>query len=179
MMTPPSIETDRLIIRPFTMEDARDVVRFGSDNRTQELTGDVGIYTLEKAQEIIRGVWLKEYAQHGYARMAVVVKATDELIGFCGLKYIPEMKLPDLGYRYLPEYWGKGIATEAGSAIVDWGFKHFDFEKIVAFSFAFNFGSMGVLRKLNFDYIKHAPYPGEKGSGINWYELQRKKYEER
>ena len=47
--TPPIIETQRLILRPFNMDDAAAVVRFGSENRTQELTGDVGIYTIEKA----------------------------------------------------------------------------------------------------------------------------------
>ncbi|MGB1246566.1 MAG: GNAT family N-acetyltransferase, partial [Flavobacteriaceae bacterium] len=112
--TPPIIETQRLILRPFNMDDAAAVVRFGSENRTQELTGDVGIYTIEKAEEIISQVWLKEYAQYGYARMAVVVKATDELIGFSGLKHLPQLELPDLGYRFLPDYWGQGIATEAG-----------------------------------------------------------------
>ena len=58
---PPIIETPRLILRPFTMDDAAAVVRFGSNNLTQELTGDIGIYTIEKAQEIIQEVWLKEY----------------------------------------------------------------------------------------------------------------------
>lgn len=175
--TPPIIETQRLILRPFNMEDAAAVVRFGSENRTQELTGDVGIYTIEKAEEIISQVWLKEYAQYGYARMAVVVKATDELIGFSGLKHLPQLELPDLGYRFLPDYWGQGIATEAGDAILDWGFKSFEFKKVMAFSFAFNFGSMGVLRKLGFNYIKHAPFPGENGSGLNWYERYRNDHE--
>jgi len=178
MNQPPIIETPRLILRPFTMEDAAAVVRFGSENRTQELTGDVGIYTIEKAQEIIQEVWLKEYEQYGYARMAVMVKSSNELIGFSGLKHLPELNAPDLGYRFLPDYWGQGIATEAGRVILDWGFKNFDFEKIVAFSFAFNFGSMGVLRKLNFNYLKHAPYPGEHSYiHLNWYELQKENYE--
>lgn len=178
MKTPETLETPRLILRPFTMADAAAVVRFGSDNQTQELTGDVGIYTIEKAQEIISEVWLKEYAKYGYARMALVVKATNELIGFSGLKHLPELDVPDLGYRFLPDYWGQGIGTEAGRAILDWGFKTFEFEKIVAFSFAFNFGSMGVLRKLGFKYMKHAPFPGEQSDiHLNWYELQRKNYE--
>ncbi|MDA0719116.1 MAG: GNAT family N-acetyltransferase [Bacteroidetes bacterium] len=177
---PPIIETPRLILRPFTMADAAAVVRFGSNNRTQELTGDIGIYTIEKAQEIIQEVWLKEYEQYGYARMAVVVKSSNELIGFSGLKHLPELSAPDLGYRFLPDYWGQGIATEAAKAILDWGFKNFDFEKIVAFSFAFNFGSMGVLRKLGFNYLKHDHYPGEQnGITLNWYELQRMNYEEK
>lgn len=176
MSTPPIIETQRLILRPFTMEDAAAVVRFGSENRTQELTGDVGIYTIEKAEEIISQVWLKEYAQYGYARMAVIVKASNELIGFSGLKHLPELALPDLGYRFLPDYWGQGIATEAGKAIIDWGFENFEFDKIVAFSFPFNFGSMGVLRKLGFNYIKHAYYPGENSIPVNWYELEREDY---
>lgn len=177
MNTPPIIETPRLILRPFTMEDAPDVVRFGSENRTQELTGDIGIYTIAKAEEIISQVWLKEYAQYGYARMAVVVKATNELIGFSGLKHLPQIESPDLGYRFLPDYWGQGIATEAGKALIDWGFENFEFDNIVAFSFPFNFGSMAVLRKLEFNYIKHAHYPGENSIPVNWYELQRKRYE--
>ncbi len=178
MKTPEIVETPRLILRPFTMEDAPAVVRFGSDNQTQELTGDIGIYTIEKAQEIISDVWFKEYAQYGYARMALVVKATNEVIGFSGLKHLPVLGAPDLGYRFLPDYWGQGLATEAGKAILDWGFKTFEFDKIVAFSFAFNFGSLGVLRKLGFNYLKHDHYPGEQnGITLNWYELKRENYE--
>jgi ribosomal-protein-alanine N-acetyltransferase len=177
MKTPAALETPRLIIRPFTREDAPAVFRFGSENRTQELTGDVAINSLEKAMDIIENVWLKEYDTHGYARMAVVVKSNNELIGFSGLKHITAVGAPDLGYRFLPDYWGQGIATEAGQAIIEWGFKTFDFEKIAAFSFAFNFGSMGVLRKLGFKYLKHGPFPGETHNALNWYELQRKDYE--
>jgi RimJ/RimL family protein N-acetyltransferase len=60
----------------------------------------------------------------------------------------------DLGYRFMKEYWGKGIATESGKACVDLGFNKLELKKMIAMVLPENTGSIHVLEKLNFKYEK-------------------------
>lgn len=113
------IETPRTYIREFTIEDAEAVLAFNSNALVTRYTGDANmVKTLGDAKTVIKDIWLKEYAKYGYGRWAVVDKGSGKVIGFCGLKYIPEVGMPDIGYRFLPEYWGQGYATETALACV-------------------------------------------------------------
>ncbi|MDA8650570.1 GNAT family N-acetyltransferase [Flavobacteriaceae bacterium] len=177
MTTPKTINTERLLLRPFTIDDIDAVVRFGSNKATQEKTGDVLITTRDHAAEIIEGTWLNEYATYGYARMAVVHQGDQELIGFCGLKHIPQLGVPDIGYRFLPEYWGQGIATESSRALITHGFDHQGIDLIKAFTMVEHVRSIRVLEKLGFEFEKHDHYPGEEKNIYNWFQLKKDSYE--
>ena len=170
------ITTERLIIRPFRLGDEEGVLRFSSDPEVQKHTGDVLRTTFEEVNKIITDVWLKDYATYGYGRFAVIDKVTNEIIGFSGLKFLPEAGLPDLGYRFVPSYWGKGIATESSRAILDYAYKNFDLPEILGFVETANPASSSVLKKLGFQFTKLAPYPGEE-EAIEWYSLTQENYE--
>ena len=101
------LETERLLLRPFQLGDEAQVLVFSSNPIINKYTGDATITTLEGVTNLITNVWLSDYATYGYGRFAVLDKATQTIIGFCGIKYIPEINETDLGYRFLPEYWGK------------------------------------------------------------------------
>ena len=65
----------------------------------------------EILEEIISEVFFEDYKKYGYGRLAVLYKPENKLIGFTGIKYLTEMGgESDLGYRFLPDYWGQGIA---------------------------------------------------------------------
>jgi ribosomal-protein-alanine N-acetyltransferase len=72
-----------------------------------------------------------DYEKYGYGRYAVILKETDEFIGFSGLKYLEELNEVELGYRFLRKCWGKGIATEAGRPFIEYGFGELGLKKII------------------------------------------------
>ena len=165
------IETDRLILRPFTLDDIEDVLAFGSHPEVNRYTGDDSIDTKEAARNVIVNTWFSDYEKYGYGRLATIYKADSKLIGFSGLKYLPEFDETDLGYRYLPEYWGKGIATEASIALLDYGFNVLKLKKIIGTTLPDNVASSRVLEKVGMKLIRQEPY-GDEGQLWNWFEIE-------
>ncbi len=169
------IETPRTILRQFTLEDVEAVYAFNSNLEVQKYTGDELVANLDRAREIITQVSFKDYETHGYGRWAVVHKADQKVIGFAGLKFLPEISETDIGYRFLPEYWGKGIASEVSFPIIDYGFKELKLERIIGIAMEENIGSWKVLEKIGLNLYKYDEYDGD-GGEHRWYKLEREEY---
>jgi len=168
------IETDRIILREFTIADYKDVYAFGSNLEVQKYTGDKIIESLNEAKELIKNVWYEDYKKYGYGRWAVIYKPENKIIGFAGLKYLPEFKETDIGFRFLPEYWGKGIATEVSIEIIKYGFEKLNLHKIVGIAIPDNIGSCKVLEKIGLSFYKIDEYDGD-GKEYNWYKIDKQK----
>jgi len=149
------IETPRLLLREFTIDDARAVFEFGSHAEVSRYTGDAGsIESLEDARSVIENVWQAEYRKYGYARWALVHKGDNRVIGFCGIKFLGELGLLDLGYRMLPEYWGQGLATEAARATLDYARDELGLSRIIGDAVVENIASNRVLLKMGMSLVK-------------------------
>lgn len=146
-----TILTERLILRPFTLDDIGPSYEMEQDPRVNQYTNDGGIKTIEQVTEAITSGPLHDYEKFGYGRFAVELRAQPGFIGFSGLKYIPEMNRVDLGYRLAPEHWGKGLATESCQASLHFGFKDLGLEEIIATILPDNAASKRVLEKLGFE----------------------------
>lgn len=153
-MLPPILETERLIIRPFTLNDIAPSQVMNLDAEVSKYTGDGGIVSEAEIERRIKENVLGDYKKHGYGRMAVELKGGEKFIGFCGLKFIPEDNEVDLGYRLMKKYWGQGLATEAAKACMDYGFEALKLNRITATVLPENKGSINVLEKLNFKFEK-------------------------
>ena len=70
----------------------------------QKYTGDKVLTSPIQAKKIIKEVLLPDYKNYGYGRLAAIFKPENKIIGFAGLKYLPEIKETDIGFRFLPEY---------------------------------------------------------------------------
>src|SRR6266852_4079139 len=114
------LETDRLLLREFAMDDVKEFFRMVSDPDVTRFTGD-DCQTLEAARKRLEDGPFQDYRKHGYGRWAAVYKTTGTVIGFAGLKYLDDIGEVDLGFRFFKEHWGKGLATEASRAIVAYG----------------------------------------------------------
>lgn len=176
-MEPFILETERLVIRPFQFGDEQGVLEFSSNPKVLEYTGDVARNSLEEAKGLIENVWLKDYKTYGYGRFAVIYKPDNKLIGFSGFKFIPEVGMTDLGYRFLPEYWGKGIATESSIKMLEFGFSELKLSKIFGTVYPQNPASSVVLKKLGFTLKELKPYPGEDHGDMEWYYLTKEEYD--
>ena len=155
------IETDRLIIREFNEKDFEAVYDFGSNLDVNKYTGDKLIESLEEAKKIINNIWLKEYHKYGYGRWAVIYKPNHKIIGFAGLKFLPEFNETDIGFRFLPEYWNKQIGTEASKKIIKYGFENLDLNRIIGIAMPENIGSCKVLKKAGLSFYKKDDYDGD------------------
>lgn len=161
------IETDRLYLREIHVDITQDMFVLHSDEIVQRYTGEPTISTVEEMQEAI----LKRvgnYGKFGYGRWATFLKDEMKFVGWAGLAYLPEFDEIDIGYRFLPQFWGKGIATEACTAILDYGFNTLQLERIVAIAMKENLASIRVMQKIGMQFEKYAPYdPG--GEDVVWY----------
>jgi len=162
------IETERLQMRKFTLDDVDAVYEFSICKEVTRYTGDAGtVRTRLDAENVIRDVWLAEYEKYGYARYALVHRDDEKVIGFCGVKFEPDLGLPDLGYRMLPEYWGKGLATEAVVALLDYARDVLGLKKIVAEVVDQNTASSNLLIKVGF---RHTGTNSKRGFTVHRYE---------
>lgn len=142
------IETDRLVLRPFTLGDAAFALALGSDPAVLRYTYDEPLADLDEARRMLEAAPLADYSAYGYGRLVCVLKATGEPIGFSGLKYLPDYGETDIGYRFLRRYWGQGLATESARPLMRFGREVLGLERIVGVVDPANVASVRVLRKL-------------------------------
>ena len=124
------LETERLRLRLFTLDDVRIMYRLSTDPDVIKYADTPAKDMAEAKQRLIDGP-LFDYEKYGYGRFAVELKESGEVIGFCGIKYLPEIDLPEVGYRYLKEYWGRGIGTEAAQACVEFARQDLKIKKLI------------------------------------------------
>ncbi|NNL00349.1 MAG: GNAT family N-acetyltransferase [Xanthomonadales bacterium] len=141
------LETKRLRLRLFTHDDIAIMFKLGSDPDIIRYA-DTPCKDMDEARQRLEQGPLADYVKYGYGRFAVEWKDTGEVIGFCGIKYLPEIDLPEVGYRYLKEYWGRGIGTEAARACVEFARDDLNIGKLVALIIPENIGSIRVAEKL-------------------------------
>ncbi len=154
----PPIETDRRILREFTENDVAAFFEMGNNPLVTRYTGDPGFKNLDDALTCLRDRPLADYQRHGYGRWAVVLKATGQVIGFSGLKYLDDLQAVDIGYRLLPAFWGQGLATEAAAPAIRYGFETLHLNEIIGLVDPDNVASVKVLKKLGLTYVGMIKY---------------------
>ncbi len=146
------IETDRLLLRTFTEDDAPLIYELNKDPEVTRYTCDP-MLDLPHAKKVLEEVILPQYALYNRGRWATHIKSNLEFIGWCGLKYRPEQNEIDLGYRFMKKFWGKGYATEAASACIQYGFEKLSLQQIIGRALPGNLASIKVLEKCGMQYV--------------------------
>lgn len=166
------LETSRLVLRPLELSDTDDFFAM-NDNPNVSVYLRNPLKTKEETVKYIQKI-INEYSQNGIGRFAVILKETNKLIGFCGLKFRATEEngysnIYDLGYRFSEAYWNKGFATEAASAWLQYGFNEMRLPTIHACAVADNIGSNKVLQKLGFQFANQYMANNELH---NWYKIE-------
>lgn len=157
----PLIETERLLLREFTLDDAEAFYPLVTDPDITRYTGDGGmVHTLDEARASLRDRPIADYRKHGYGRLACVLKSTGLIIGFAGLKYLDDLNEVDIGYRFLREHWGKGFATEACRPLMQHGFEILKLKQVIGLVEPDNTASVRVLEKIGLRYVGTLQYRG-------------------
>ncbi|WP_378318780.1 GNAT family N-acetyltransferase [Aquimarina celericrescens] len=161
------IETERLLLREITLDDKEELFKLYSDPEVQKYTGEPVVESIEEIEKAIQ-TRISNYKKYGFGRWATILKNGMHFVGWAGLEYLPEFDEIDLGYRFLPEYWGSGIATEAADAILAYGFYQLQLKKIIAIAMTENNASIRVMQKIGMEFDKFAPYEAGSKEAI-WY----------
>src|SRR5262249_8336012 len=155
------LETERLLLREFVMDDVEVFYCLGTDPVVTRYTGDGGFTTIEQAREVLCARPLADYRKYGFGRWACVLKQSGAVIGFAGLTCLEDLKEVDLGYRLLPAHWGAGLATEASRATIRYGFDKLDLAEIIGLVAPENVASVRVLEKCGLTFAGMVEYRSE------------------
>lgn len=146
------LETERLFMRESVVEDAEVFFKMTNDPEVMKYTGDVSFESVEKTRDLIRNY--EDYQKNSYGRWTTILKETNEIIGWCGLKYIKEIDETDIGFRFMKQYWNKGFATESSIACMKYGFEEHNLQQIVGQVYRDHAASRRVLEKLGMTFWK-------------------------
>ena len=174
MNAPFLFETERLRFREIGPNDALGLFRLEQDPIVRRYVGvDKGFATVEDARAFAER-YQDVYRKDGYARWAAIERGTEDFLGWCGLRKQPNGDV-DLGYRYRPDTWGKGLATEAARECLRYGFDVLGLEEIVATAMPENVASLRVLEKVGFRFVHEADDHELPGMRLRHFVLTRPK----
>lgn len=168
------IETERLIMREFELADAEGLFELDSNPDVIKFIGIDTVKEIQESEDMIR-VLQKQYAENGVGRWAAIEKSTGDFMGWSGLKLYREpinnqINVYELGYRFIPRFWGKGFATESARAWVKYAFEELKIDKLFAVTDLEHDSSKNVLHKVGFKDIEVVNYQGE---DVSWLEVTK------
>ena len=152
-------ETSRLILRYFTPDDLAPLAAMHLDVEVTRFIG--GVKTLEQTRERLEQ-WLAEYERYGFSKWAVVLRGSEELIGRCGLspEQIDGVDEWELGWTFARAYWGKGYATEAAEAAMEYSFRVLGHRRLISLIRLGNVASARVAEKIRMNYERRVQWNG-------------------
>jgi [ribosomal protein S5]-alanine N-acetyltransferase len=143
-------ETERLRIRLMTLSDAAFVCRLLNEPSWLQNIGDRGVRSVADAASYIESKVIQMYTAMGFGMYVAESKADSAPIGICGLVQRPALPAPDIGFAFMPEFWGKGYAREAATAVMRHSRKQLGLDKLLAIVTPSNERSCRLLEALGF-----------------------------
>ena len=145
------METDRLVLREFGLSDLDDLASIMADPQVMEFSTG-GPWDRNRTKVFLENCQV-DYTVEGwsYRRWAVIHKHDNRLIGYCGLAQYDEVDgSPEIaiGFRLTPEYWGRGLTTEAAAATRDYGFGRLGMKRLISTIEPENIASIRVAEKI-------------------------------
>ena len=167
-------DSARLHFRPLTDADTAGMFALDSDPAVHRYLGGIGgLMVTEPAQSAATIAFVQaQYAAQGIGRWAVLLRETGEFVGWAGLKLVAgpvngQRDFYDLGYRFLPRFWGQGYGYEAARAWLDYGFQALRLPRICAYADVKNKASRRILTKIG---LREGPKFLEASVPCVWYE---------
>lgn len=153
------LTTARLVLRLFTMNDIEDLFVITNEPGIFQYFPTKTAWDVEKVGRSIQhqsGHWEK----FGYGQMAVTMRGSGQLMGWCGLEYLSDTDETEVGYLLGGEFWGKGFATEAAIASVQFGLNQIGLKEIIGLTDPENIASQKVLQKCGMTFTRAQVYFG-------------------
>ncbi|MEH2180963.1 GNAT family N-acetyltransferase [Nostoc sp.] len=145
----PQLETDRLLLRETTLQDAEAIFAVFSDPSVTQFH-DLDTFTSIKQAIAVIGRRAKRFEEGEGIRWGIIHKQDNVLIGSCGFTWNPQEHSAEVGYELASTFWRQGIMTEAVSTILQFGFQKMGLRFVVAQVMLENIASKKLLEKLGF-----------------------------
>jgi ribosomal-protein-alanine N-acetyltransferase len=148
----PTLESDRLMLRKMSLEDAPDLFEYASDSQVAQYTTWTPHKSLEDSQIFLNSI-LAKYQNHESYDWGIIHKGDGKLIGTCGfVNWVSPHHHAEIGYALSRPYWGKGYMPEAVKAVLAFGFQKTNLNRIEGRCKLPNHSSARVLEKVGMKY---------------------------
>ncbi len=149
-----SFETERLLLKPMSKEDAPFLLELFNSPKWIKCIGDRNVHTIEEAATYIKLKMTPQLKKLGFSNYTVIRKTDNAKVGSCGLYDREGLEGIDLGFAFLPQYEKMGYAFESANKLKDLAFNQFNLKHISAITTHENQDSQKLLKKLGLKYIK-------------------------
>ncbi len=173
-VTIPTLPTVQTILRPWSLEDAPGLLEIMQEDGIFKYFPPSTSPTLEKAERYISHQ-LSHWEKYGYGHWAVTTPAEGQVVGWNGLEFLPETEETEVAYLLSRSARGKGIATEAARAAVEFGFHSAGLASIIGLVHPENEPSIRVLEKSGLRFIDNKVYFGME---MRRYRIERSEFDE-
>jgi len=154
-------ETERLILKPASLEDAEFFLELYNMPKFIKYIGDRNLRTQEDSENYIKNRFLPQLEKSGFGNYVVILKGENKKIGAVGIFEREGLEVRDIGFSFFEEYEGKGFAYESASKLKDAVRTEFGIEKISAITTKDNFSSQKLIEKLGLKFQKLVKLPGD------------------
>src|SRR5438132_1214121 len=155
-----NLRTARLTLRDMQQDDVENLYRLDSDPRVMRYIRDGSTSTRSTVADAVRRA-IEQYRLYpGLGLWPAEGREDGRFVGWFCLKYVPKTVEIEVGYRLLPEAWGRGLATEGARALVRYGFDELGLDRIIGLTHPDNAVSQRVLRKAGLDDAGWGNYYG-------------------
>ncbi|MFN8465160.1 MAG: GNAT family N-acetyltransferase [Caldilineaceae bacterium] len=154
-----ALTTPRLTLRPFRADDTPALFGILQEPDIMQYFPTPGTPDMARVERIVAGQ-IGAWETYGRTFWAMEWRETGDLIGWCGLQFLPQTQETEVGYLLARPYWGQGIATEAARRSVSYGFDDLALDAIIGITHPANTASQNVLRKAGLTFTGPAHYFG-------------------
>lgn len=147
------LQTDRLRLRKFNTGDALFVRDLTNTEDWLKNIGNRNTATEELAMKYLENGNIRNYTELGYGGYLIELKETGEPIGMCGLFKRESFDHPDIGFAFMPQWYGKGFGFEAASAVLKYALEELHLPKVLGITLPSNRGSARILEKIGLNSI--------------------------
>lgn len=170
MHTNPIIQTKRLVLRQWHMEDLKPFAALNADVKVMEYFPST--LSIEESDQMVKRMQTK-IQERGWGWWAVSLVEDGTFIGFIGMNDVDQSTFPthftptvEVGWRLAFPFWGQGYATEGATACLKYGFENLNLEEIVSFTAVQNMRSRAVMERIGMhrdpkDDFDHPKLPKE------------------
>ena len=175
MPYPEEIETDRLSLRRWTLDDGDAMAAIWRERDIWSALRPEIPFDPDAGHDMLNR-HVEHWRLHGFGLWAVMERPSDEIVGWVGPShpaFVPELSdRIEIGWTLRPASWGRGIATEGGSAAIDAVFEHLDADEVISLIHHTNGRSLAVAGRLGMRHARDVLHP-ELGEDLRVYALSR------
>jgi [ribosomal protein S5]-alanine N-acetyltransferase len=167
------IKTERLKLRPLTMDDIDALHQIWTDPGVRKYLWDDEVISREETALVIKKS-MEYFRARGFGLCGVTELDDNKMIGFCGYWFFHEPPQLELLYGIITDQWGKGFAPEAANAMLQYGFENLGFHEVLASTDGANLASVRVMEKLGLSFSKR-----KESNGLDtiFYSLKREEFQ--